>query len=404
MKRILIVDGDEAARSSLAVLLRVEGYEIDEAATEIEGMKLMGQYTHELVITDLCAPDCACMGLLQWVREHFPRVDIIIVSSYGSIDCVVRTIKAGVLNYVMKPVNGGQFLHLVRETLLRREHELKSLRRVNEPYCYLVDRVVGVSRSMEKVLETALRVTDVESGILIHGESGTGKELVARIIHNRGASRRKREFVAINCAAIPNDILESELFGYARGAFTGATRSRMGLVEVADGGTLFMDEIGDTSPQFQSKLLRVIQEKEIRRLGDNERRPVDVRIVAATNRDLRRMVREGVFREDLYYRLSVIDIVIPLSGTAGRTSSPWSLISSRRSTDAWGKKAKAFPEKPWRFSWPTPGRGTSGNSGTASSAPPCCPITGSSSLRTFPWSSNIISRGSRGTVTTTSSP
>lgn len=274
-------------------------------------MQFMGQGVHDLVITDLCAPDCACLGLLHWLREYYPRVDVIIVSAHGSIECVVRTIKMGVLNYVMKPVDGESFLHLVQEALLRREHELVSLRRVNEPYCYLVDRVVGVSRSMEKVLQTALRVSDVDSGILIHGESGTGKELIARIIHNRSAIRRKREFVAINCSAIPNDILESELFGYARGAFTGATRNRMGLIEVADGGTLFMDEIGDTSPQFQSKLLRVIQEKEIRRLGDNERQSVDVRIVAATNRDLRRMVREGAFREDLYYRLSVIDIVIP---------------------------------------------------------------------------------------------
>jgi DNA-binding NtrC family response regulator len=311
LKRILIADGDGGERSSLAALLRNEGYEIDEAATEIEAMRLMGEHVHDLVLADLCAPDCACMGLLHWIREHYPRVDVIIVTAYGSIDCVVRTIKAGVLNYLMKPVDGGKLLHLVRDAMLRREHDLKSLRRVNEPYCYLVDRVVGVSRSMEKVLETALRVTDVDTGILIHGESGTGKELIARIIHNRSASRRKREFVAVNCAAIPNDILESELFGYARGAFTGATRNRMGLFEVADGGTLFMDEIGDTSPQFQSKLLRVIQEKEIRRLGDNERRSVDVHIVAATNRNLRRMIAEGAFREDLFYRLSVIDIVIP---------------------------------------------------------------------------------------------
>jgi len=311
LKKILIVDSDESARTRLAALLRDGGYGIDEVATEVGAMQFMGQGVHDLVITDLCAPDCACLGLLHWLREYYPRVDVIIVSAHGSIECVVRTIKMGVLNYVMKPVDGESFLHLVQEALLRREHELVSLRRVNEPYCYLVDRVVGVSRSMEKVLQTALRVSDVDSGILIHGESGTGKELIARIIHNRSAIRRKREFVAINCSAIPNDILESELFGYARGAFTGATRNRMGLIEVADGGTLFMDEIGDTSPQFQSKLLRVIQEKEIRRLGDNERQSVDVRIVAATNRDLRRMVREGAFREDLYYRLSVIDIVIP---------------------------------------------------------------------------------------------
>ena len=311
MKRILIVDNDEPARTALAALLRDEGYEIDEATTEIEAMQLVERRIPDLVVSDLCAPDCFCVGLLHWIKEHHPHLDVIIVTAFGSIDCVVKTIKMGALNYVMKPVNNGKFLEIVREALHRREGGMKSLRRVNEPYCYLVDEVVGVSRSMEQVLKTALRVTDVDSGILIRGESGTGKELIARILHNRSTHRRNREFVAINCAAIPGEILESELFGSVRGAFTGATQTRKGLIEVADGGTLFMDEIGDTSPQFQSKLLRVIQEKEIRRVGDTASRSVDVRIVAATNRDLKKMIGEGTFREDLYYRLSVIDIVVP---------------------------------------------------------------------------------------------
>lgn len=311
MKRILVVDNDGPARAALAALLREEGYEIDEAATEIEAMQLVERHIPDLVVSDLCAPDCFCVGLLHWIKEHHPHLDVIIVTAFGSIDCVVKTIKMGALNYVMKPVNNGKFLEIVRDALHRREHELKSLRRVNEPYCYLVDEIVGVSRSMEQVLKTALRVTDVDSGILIHGESGTGKELIARILHNRSTHRRNREFVAINCAAIPGEILESELFGSVRGAFTGATQTRKGLIEVADGGTLFMDEIGDTSPQFQSKLLRVIEEKKIRRVGETASRSVDVRIVAATNRDLKKMIGEGTFREDLYYRLSVIDIVIP---------------------------------------------------------------------------------------------
>ncbi|NPV05094.1 MAG: sigma-54-dependent Fis family transcriptional regulator [Syntrophaceae bacterium] len=311
MKRILIVDNDEPARTALAALLRDEGYEIDEATTEIEAMQLVERRIPDLVVSDLCAPDCFCVGLLHWIKEHHPHLDVIIVTAFGSIDCVVKTIKMGALNYVMKPVNNRKFLEIVREALHRREGGMQSLRRVNEPYCYLVDEVVGVSRSMEQVLKTALRVTDVDSSILIRGESGTGKELIARILHNRSTHRRNRQFVAINCAAIPGEILESELFGSVRGAFTGATQTRKGLIEVADGGTLFMDEIGDTSPQFQSKLLRVIQEKEIRRVGDTASRSVDVRIVAATNRDLKKMIGEGTFREDLYYRLSVIDIIVP---------------------------------------------------------------------------------------------
>jgi len=208
-------------------------------------------------------------------------------------------------------VTNKAFLDIVQEAIHRRELETKSLRRVNEPYCYRVDKVVGVSRSMENVLQTALKVTDFDTGIMIRGESGTGKELVARIIHDHSKSRKGREFVAINCAAIPNEILEGELFGYVRGAFTGAGQNRKGLIEEANGGTLFMDEIGDTTPQFQAKILRVIQEKEVRRLGENTNRSVDIRVVAATNRDINRLVQEGSFREDLFYRLSVVDIFIP---------------------------------------------------------------------------------------------
>ncbi len=311
MKTILIIDSYEEQRSSLAAFLGKEGYGIDEAAGEVEAMKLMEANTYDLVITDLCEPDCMCTGLLHWIKTHHPSTKVIVASSLNSIDCVVKTIKMGAVNYIMKPVLNRDFSDIVMETIHRNEVEVKSLRRVNEPYCYQVDKLVGVSKSMEKVIHTVLKVTDFDTGIMIRGESGTGKELIARILHDHSKTRKNREFVAINCAAIPNDILESELFGYVRGAFTGATQNRKGLIEVADGGTLFMDEIGDTTPQFQSKLLRVIQEKVIRRIGDNANRPVDIRVVAATNRDLPRLVREGVFREDLFYRLSVIDVFIP---------------------------------------------------------------------------------------------
>lgn len=347
MNRILILDNDTDACSCLTEMIRNDGYEVDNAVTEIEAMQLLENHPYDLVITDMCAPDCMCVGILHWIREHYRSLDVIIVTAYGSIDCVVKTIRMGALNYVMKPVNGAEFLGIVREALYRRRHELKSLRRVNEPYCYLVDEVVGVSRSMEKVLQTALRVTDVDTGILIHGESGTGKELIARILHNRNVTRRDKEFVAINCAAIPHDILESELFGHVRGAFTGATQNHKGLIEVAHGGTLFMDEIGDTSPQFQSKLLRVVQEKKIRRVGDRASLPVDVRIVAATNRDLKQMIREGAFREDLFYRLSVIDIAIPPLRDRKEDIQPLvdyflQMINKRLGTDVKGVSPKAM--------------------------------------------------------------
>ncbi|MBA4396414.1 MAG: hypothetical protein C0394_03405 [Syntrophus sp. (in: bacteria)] len=311
MKAILIIDIYEDQRSSLAEFLRNEGYKIDEASTEVEAMKLMEVNSYDLVVTDLCEPDCICTGILHWIKTHYPWVNVVVATSFGSIDCVVKTIRMGARNYVMKPVTNKAFLDIVQEATHRRELETKSLRRVNEPYCYRVDKVVGVSKSMEKVLQTALKVTDFDTGIMIRGESGTGKELVARIIHDHSKSRKDKEFVAINCAAIPNEILESELFGYMRGAFTGAGQNRKGLIEGANGGTLFMDEIGDTTPQFQAKILRVIQEKEVRRVGENTNRSIDIRVVAATNRDLGRLVQEGSFREDLFYRLSVVDIFIP---------------------------------------------------------------------------------------------
>jgi DNA-binding NtrC family response regulator len=311
LKTILIIDRNEDERSSLAEFLKKEGYNIDEASSEVEAMKLMEVSVYDLVITDLCEPDCVCTGLLHWIKAHHPGVAVVVATSFGSIDCVVKTIRMGARNYVMKPVTNRAFLDIVQEAVHRKEQEVQSLRRVNEPYCYRVDKVVGVSKSMENVLHAALKVTDFDTGIMIRGESGTGKELIARIIHDHSKIRKDKEFVAINCAAIPNEVLESELFGYARGAFTGAGQNRKGLMEEANGGTLFMDEIGDTTPQFQAKILRAIQEKEIRRIGENTNRSVDIRIIAATNRDLDRLVREGSFREDLFYRLSVIDIFIP---------------------------------------------------------------------------------------------
>ncbi|HAJ28362.1 MAG TPA: hypothetical protein DCG53_14165 [Syntrophus sp. (in: bacteria)] len=311
MKTILIIDSYEDQRSTLAEFLGKEGYKIDEASTEVQAMKLMEVNSYDLVVTDLCEPDCMCTGLLHWIKDHYPEVNVVVATSFGAIDCVVKAIRMGARNYVMKPVTNKAFLDIVQEATHRRELEIKSLRRVNEPYCYRVDKVVGVSKSMEKVLQMALKVTDFDTGIMIRGESGTGKELIARIIHDHSKIRKGKEFVAINCAAIPNEILESELFGYVRGAFTGAGQNRKGLIEGANGGTLFMDEIGDTTPQFQAKILRVIQEKEVRRVGENTNRSVDIRVVAATNRDLNQLVKDGSFREDLFYRLSVVDIFIP---------------------------------------------------------------------------------------------
>ena len=311
MKKVLLVDSYDEDRLSLADFLKKEGYKIDEASTEVEAMKLIEVNAYALVVVDLCDPDCTCAGIIHWIKTYYPSISVVVATACASIDCVVKAMRMGASNYVVKPVNNQSFLDVVEEVTRRQGHEFQSLRRANEPSRYQVDKVVGVSKSMERVLQTALKVTEFDTSIMLRGESGTGKELIARIIHDHSQSRKNKKFIAINCATIPNEILESELFGYARGAFTGANQNRKGLIEEANGGTLFMDEIGDTTPLFQTKILRVIQEREVRRIGENTNRPVDIRVVCATNKNLRQLVQEGSFREDLFYRLSVIDIFLP---------------------------------------------------------------------------------------------
>jgi len=310
LKTILIIDPCEEERLALAAFLRKEGYNIDEASTDVEAMKLMEVNPYDLVITDLCEPDCMCAGILHWIKTQHPWINVIVATSFGSIDCVVKTIRMGARNYVMKPVTNKAFLDIVQEATHIQEQEIKSLRRVNEPYCYRVDTVVGVSKSMENVLQAALKVTDLDTGILIRGESGTGKELVARTLH-RSSPRRQGPLVTINCAALTESLLESELFGHERGAFTGAQERKRGLLEVADGGTLLLDEIGEFPLLLQPRLLRVLQERKFRRVGGTAEIETDVRIVAATNRELPAMIAAGAFREDLYYRLNVVTLEAP---------------------------------------------------------------------------------------------
>ena len=347
MKRILVVDNDEPARWRWPPFFETRGTRLMRRRARSRPCNAWSKASPDLVVTDLCAPDCLCVGLLNWIREHFTHLDVIVVTAFGSIDCVVKTIKMGALNYVMKPVNNGKFLRdrprCPAPSRTRSEVPSPGQR---APYCYLVDEVVGVSRSMEQVLQTALRVSDVDSGILIHGESGTGKELIARILHNAAAPGATEAFVAVNCAALPDEILESELFGYVRGAFTGATQPARGVLRWPTGGRCSWTRSA-TPHRSSSPSCCGYPGKGDPAGGRHGVRSVDVRIVAATNRDIKRMIGEGTFREDLYYRLSVIDIVMPPLRERKEDILPLvdyflQEINERLGTEVW-----ASPRRPW---------------------------------------------------------
>jgi len=309
--RILVVDDEEMIRGLLRDLLTAAGHEIDLAADVRGAVQMLKAGEYELVITDLMLPDGDGLEVLRVARARPYEPEVLVVTAYGSIDSAVEAVRGGAFDYLTKPIATQKLLLTVDRAVERRslKTEVSNLRReVGERY---TDQgIVAGSPAMKPVMNLVNMVAATDSAILIQGESGTGKEVVARAIHFRGP-RSGRPFIAINCAALPEALLESELFGYAKGAFTGAATERKGLFEEADGGTLLLDEIGDMPLLLQGKLLRVLQEGEIRRVGSTSVRRVDVRILASTNRNLTDLIRDGRFREDLFYRLNVIPLIIP---------------------------------------------------------------------------------------------
>ncbi len=309
--RILVVDDDETIRGFLKDLLTANGHDVAEAADTLSAGQMLKGGEYELVLTDLMLPDGDGLEVMRMARARPYEPEVLLITAYGTIDSAVEAVRGGAFDYLTKPISTQKLLLTVDRAVERRalKSEVTNLRReVGQRYA--PEGLVAASPSMRRVLELVDVVSAADSAILIQGESGTGKELVARSIHFRGA-RATRPFIGINCAALPEALLESELFGYAKGAFTGAATERKGLFEEADGGTLLLDEIGDMPLLLQGKLLRVLQEGEIRRVGSSAVRRVDVRILASTNRRLPDLIREGKFREDLFYRLNVIPLVIP---------------------------------------------------------------------------------------------
>ncbi|MCC7345519.1 MAG: sigma-54-dependent Fis family transcriptional regulator [Deltaproteobacteria bacterium] len=309
--QILVVDDEIAVLRALERFLAEKGYEVTLADTFDKAAKILESGRIDLALIDLKLGDRDGIELVQYQQKVSPQTACMILTGFGSIDTAIQAIKSGAFHYVTKPFQFDDILNLVQKALEhQRTREENRLLKKQLNLKYGLENIVGVSDGMKSIFELVAKVADTDSTVLLLGESGTGKELVAKAIHYN-SRRSQRPLVPVNCAAIPEDLLESELFGHVKGAFTGAVVSRTGRFEMADGGTLFLDEIGDMSPKLQVKLLRVLQERRFEPVGSGRSVEVDVRIVAATNKNLERAVKERTFREDLFYRLNVIPIRIP---------------------------------------------------------------------------------------------
>jgi DNA-binding NtrC family response regulator len=310
-KRILVVDDDESLRRVMQMQLEEAGYEVLAASQAQDALALMEDTTPSLVITDLKMPGTSGLDLLRKLREAYPETTVIMITAFGTVSTAVEAMKAGAYDYITKPVDYEQLMLVVNRAMERGQliAEVKTLRaNLDEKYGF--ESIVGQSKALLRVLEMASRVARRDSTVLIAGETGTGKELLARAVH-QNSTRKDHAFVTINCGAIPKDLLESELFGHTKGSFTGAVAPKRGKVEVADGGTLFLDEVGELPLELQVKLLRLIQNGEIEKVGATGATNVNVRIIAATNRNLQALIDDGAFREDLYYRLAVVPLTLP---------------------------------------------------------------------------------------------
>lgn len=309
--RILIVDDELSMREFLSILLEREGYATDQAESAEAALKLMESVGYDLVISDINMPGLDGMVLLEKVKKLSPETAVLMITAFSTAEQAVEAMKLGAYDYIAKPFKVEEIKVLVGKALEKRNLQRENIRlrqEIQERYSF--SGLIGKSKRMRDVYALIEKVAVSMANVLILGESGTGKELAARAIHYNSL-RKEKPFVAVNCGAIPDNLMESELFGHKKGAFTGATTDHAGLFEQAEGGTLFLDEIGEVPLQLQAKLLRVLQEREFRRVGGSEERKADVRIVAASNRDLEEQVKEGTFREDLFYRLDVVEIRMP---------------------------------------------------------------------------------------------
>lgn len=307
---ILIVDDEKNILKVVSMTLK-SLYDVDTARSAEEAIEKFNQNTYELVITDLKLPGKTGIDLLEYIKSRDSGMPVIMITAFGTIENAINAMKKGAFNYLTKPVNPVELLTVIREAIEKCELRKENISLKTElKQKYMFSSIIGKSAEMQEIFDTIRMVSKTQSNILIIGESGTGKELVARAVHY-SSNRAEKPFVTIDCASIPSEIMESELFGHEKGAFTGAHERKTGLLEHAHEGTVFLDEIGDLDINLQKKLLRFLQEREILRVGGSERIKLNVRIVAATNKDLEQEVRDKRFREDLFYRLNVVTIIMP---------------------------------------------------------------------------------------------
>jgi len=306
--KILVVDDEQSLRGMLAIVLQREGYQVEEAENSGRALQKIAADKFSLVLSDIRMPDLDGLQLLARVKELDPELPVILMTAHVSAQDAVEAMKLGAEDYIIKPINIDELILIVARSLRRIgiEKEIVALKEKLQAF----ESIVGRNERMKKLFALIETVARTDSTILIAGESGTGKELIARAVHNK-SRRRSRSFVSINCGALPENLLESELFGHKKGAFTDAFREKKGLLQDAEGGTVFLDEISEMSPSMQVKLLRVLQERSLRPVGSNEEIAIDIRVIAATNRDLAQLMEKGGFRTDLYYRLNVINVQVP---------------------------------------------------------------------------------------------
>ena len=310
-KGMLIVEDEETLRESIKRIFMKEGFTVDAVDSAEKGFALLETSAYDVIISDIILPGIDGIEMLTSVREQTPDQIFIIVTAYASLDTAVKALRAGAYDYIMKPIIHEEIKQVVRNALKQKNLQSENilLKREIGKDCDF-SSIVGDSRALQGIISEVKKIANTRSTVLLLGETGTGKELFARVIHHN-SGRRVMPFVPINCSAIPETLLETELFGHVRGAFTGAVATKKGLLEEADGGTVFLDEIGDMSLALQAKLLRVLEDQVIRPVGSTKATKVDIRLITATNKDLKAQVRAGSFREDLYYRINVISIQIP---------------------------------------------------------------------------------------------
>ncbi|MCX7926561.1 MAG: sigma-54 dependent transcriptional regulator [Candidatus Omnitrophica bacterium] len=311
---ILVVDDEPLVRRSLSEFLTMEGYTVSSAANGQEALSKLNDYLADVVITDLKMPEIDGLTLLREIKKRYPTTSVIIITGYGSIENAVEAIKQGAFDYITKPIIDNE-IRVVLERLIKEktleEENLKLKEQIRQVQRQEFYGIIGKDEKMQKIYNLIEAIANTRTTVLIYGESGTGKHLIAHAIHQCNEKERSKPFVEVSCGALTETLLESELFGHVKGAFTGAIKDKVGRFELADGGTIFLDEIDAFTPNLQVKILRVLQEGEFERVGESVTRKVDVRVIAATNQDLQKLILEGKFRQDLYYRLNIIAIQVP---------------------------------------------------------------------------------------------